>query len=100
MPHDLVCFSHLRWDFVFQRPHHLMVRAARDRRVLFIEEPTLGAELTLSRTQRQGVTVLTPRLPESCSRPQAERALRDMIHQAVRSEELERPVRWYWTPMD
>ena len=99
MPHDLVCFSHLRWDFVFQRPHHLMVRAARDRRVLFIEEPTLGAELTLSRTQRQGVTVLTPRLPESYSRPQAERALRDMIHQAVGSEGLERPVRWYWTPM-
>jgi len=22
--YDLICFSHLRWDFVFQRPQHLM----------------------------------------------------------------------------
>ena len=38
---DLVCFSHLRWNFVFQRPQHLMVRFARNRRVYFVEEPIL-----------------------------------------------------------
>src|SRR5688572_20968264 len=36
---DLICFSHLRWDFVFQRPQHLMSRFGHDRRVFFIEEP-------------------------------------------------------------
>ena len=36
---DLVCFSHLRWNFVYQRPQHLMGRSARERRVFFIEEP-------------------------------------------------------------
>ena len=36
---DLVCFSHLRWDFVYQRPQHLLTRCAKDRRVFFIEEP-------------------------------------------------------------
>ncbi len=36
---DLVCLSHLRWDFVTQRPQHLMRRAARTRRVFFVEEP-------------------------------------------------------------
>ena len=36
---DLLCFSHLRWHFVTQRPQHLMGRAARDRRVFFWEEP-------------------------------------------------------------
>ena len=36
---DLVCLSHLRWDFVFQRPQHLLSRCARDRRVFFVEEP-------------------------------------------------------------
>lgn len=30
----LICFSHLRWDFVFQRPQHLMSRFARDRHVI------------------------------------------------------------------
>ncbi|MDM7923206.1 MAG: hypothetical protein QUS14_12975, partial [Pyrinomonadaceae bacterium] len=36
---DLLCFSHLRWDFVYQRPQHLMSRFSKDRRVFFIEEP-------------------------------------------------------------
>lgn len=39
MEPDLVCFSHLRWDFVYQRPQHLLTRCARDRRVFFVEEP-------------------------------------------------------------
>ncbi len=34
----LICLSHLRWDFVTQRPQHLMDRFARDYRVLFWEE--------------------------------------------------------------
>src|SRR5690606_6909585 len=36
--YDLLCFSHLRWDFVFQRPQHLLTRCARERRVFFFEE--------------------------------------------------------------
>src|SRR5688500_1832816 len=35
----LVVFSHLRWDFVFQRPQHLMTRLAPRYKVYFIEEP-------------------------------------------------------------
>ncbi|MDQ2746189.1 MAG: glycosyltransferase family 1 protein, partial [Acidobacteriota bacterium] len=31
--YDLVCLSHLRWDFVYQRPQHLMSRFAGQRRV-------------------------------------------------------------------
>src|SRR4051794_22518239 len=36
---DLICFSHLRWDFVLQRPHHLLSRFATASRVFYIEEP-------------------------------------------------------------
>src|SRR5204862_3891056 len=36
---DVVCFSHLRWNFVYHRPQHRMSRFARSRRVFFIEEP-------------------------------------------------------------
>ena len=36
---DLLVFSHLRWDFVYQRPQHLLSRLAHDRRVFFVEEP-------------------------------------------------------------
>jgi hypothetical protein len=38
-PRMLVCFSHLRWDFVYQRPQHLLSRAARTYRVVYFEEP-------------------------------------------------------------
>jgi protoporphyrinogen oxidase/glycosyltransferase involved in cell wall biosynthesis len=38
----LIVFSHLRWDFVYQRPQHLLSRLARRYRVLFFEEPVRG----------------------------------------------------------
>ena len=44
---QLVCFSHLRWNFVYQRPQHLLSRAADSFDVHFVEEPELtGAERT------------------------------------------------------
>ncbi len=36
---DLLVFSHLRWDFVYQRPQHILSRLAQQRRVFYIEEP-------------------------------------------------------------
>src|SRR4029078_2002103 len=36
---DLVCFSHLRWNFVYQRPQHRLSRTAKERRVFYVEEP-------------------------------------------------------------
>ncbi len=41
----LVVFSHLRWDFVTQRPQHLLSRLAAKRPVLFVEEPVFDAEV-------------------------------------------------------
>ena len=35
----LVVFSHLRWDFVYQRPQHILSRLAATRPVVVIEEP-------------------------------------------------------------
>lgn len=36
---DIVVFSHLRWDFVTQRPQHIMERLGKNQRVFFVEEP-------------------------------------------------------------
>ena len=35
----IVVYSHLRWNFVYQRPQHVLSRLARRRRVVFVEEP-------------------------------------------------------------
>src|SRR4026207_1085977 len=63
---DLVCFSHLRWDFVYQRPQHLLSRCGRERRVFFVEEPIFGnGSMRLDIEERPGgVQVVVPRLPE------------------------------------
>lgn len=37
--YDMVVFCHLRWDFVYQRPQHLISRLAREYKILVVEEP-------------------------------------------------------------
>lgn len=37
--YDMIVFCHLRWQFVYQRPQHIISRMAKTMRVLFIEEP-------------------------------------------------------------
>lgn len=98
---DLICFSHLRWDFVYQRPNHLMARAARDRRVFFVEEPLIGAFAPSLRVERQanGVRVCLPFLPENLSEAEAEQHLEQIVRQLVRDEGIHRPIAWYYTPM-
>lgn len=39
--HTIIVFSHLRWDFVYQRPQQLLQRLAGAYRVLFVEEPVV-----------------------------------------------------------
>jgi|26BtaG_2_1085354.scaffolds.fasta_scaffold00129_10 glycosyltransferase involved in cell wall biosynthesis len=37
--YDIIVFCHLRWNFVFQRPQHIISRLSKKYSVLFIEEP-------------------------------------------------------------
>ena len=99
----LICFSHLRWDFVFQRPQHLMTRFAQDRRVIVFEEPMPadnGAQpsIDLRMDERTGVTVATPRLGHM-SPEDTELALHGLLDKLVAQERIERPILWYYTPM-
>jgi glycosyltransferase involved in cell wall biosynthesis len=64
--YTIVAFSHLRWNFVYQRPQHLLSRLAAKRPVFFIEEPELdlGGSVRWERSNPQpGVTVLRARTP-------------------------------------
>ncbi len=101
LPRDLICFSHLRWNFVYQRPNHLMARAARDRRVYFVEEPTFEAEAapTLSTTSREGLTVVTPVLPAGLEEARQHDELRRMMSSLIAREGIASPTHWYYTPM-
>jgi glycosyltransferase involved in cell wall biosynthesis len=98
---DLICLSHLRWDFVFQRPQHLMTRFAKERRVFFVEEPIFGdrAAVLRVRTAEQGVRIVVPHLPRGLSELEVFACQRAMIDQLLSAEEIEEYVLWYYTPM-
>jgi glycosyltransferase involved in cell wall biosynthesis len=98
---DLICLSHLRWNFVFQRPQHLLTRFARERRTFYIEEPVYEplAQPTLDLQLCDGVTVVVPRLPEGCSEHEAVDAQRQLLDRLIGRERIDRYVLWYYTPM-
>jgi UDP-galactopyranose mutase len=98
----LVCFSHLRWNFVFQRPQHLMTRLARGMAVHFFEEPlpTDAAEPWLEAQRVEGgVRVLTPRLPAAMGAAAAEGMQRALLDRYLAEQKVAAPLLWYYTPM-
>ena len=99
---DLVCFSHLRWDFVYQRPQHLLTRSARDRRVFFVEEPIFGSgSMRLEMHEADGgVRVVVPHLPDGLHSEIAINAvMREMLRQMFAEHRINQYVFWYYTPM-
>jgi glycosyltransferase involved in cell wall biosynthesis len=98
---DLLCFSHLRWSFVFQRPQHLMSRLARRRRVFFMEEPIFDEKRPRldARMTPENVTLLVPHLPADGGAPAANIALRRLLDAWMESEGLQDYAAWYYTPM-
>lgn len=99
---DLVCFSHLRWDFVYQRPQHLLSRFARERRVFFIEEPIFVDEKTnLNITRREdNLFVVVPHISHSDREiSNVEEIQREFIDQLFRQQNIKYFVAWFYTPM-
>jgi UDP-galactopyranose mutase len=98
---DLICFSHLRWNFVFQRPQHLMTRCARESRVFFVEEPLfeVGIEPHLKIERSSSITVVLPHLPPDLQAQGSESALMRLINGLIQAESIDEYVAWYYTPM-
>jgi len=97
---DLICLSHLRWDFVFQRPQQLLTRCAKEHRVFYVEEPIYDSTCTyLDVTVRGNIHVITAHVP-----PETEPDVADTVQESLLAEiferfDLENHVLWYYTPM-
>ena len=103
MTPTLIVFSHLRWNFVYQRPQHLLGRLAARHPVVFIEEPTYregtaGLEIL---DAAPGVTVVRPHTPVHAAGfsddqlaaigPVLDAALPDLAGTA--------PLVWFYSPL-
>ena len=99
---DLICFSHLRWGFVYQRPNHLMSRFARDQRTFFIEEPIACADGTPRmevRHEAEQLLVCTPCVPEGLSATELASVQRELLERLFRAQRVVPDVLWFYTPM-
>lgn len=98
---DLLVFSHLRWDFVFQRPQHLMTRFAFKRRVFFIEEPHFTDTTSFYKrfNRENGIQVIVPYVQEGLSQEQLWLEQKNLINQLMESEDIHDFTSWYYTPM-
>lgn len=101
--YDLVCLSHLRWDFVYQRPQHLLSRfAVHKHRVFFFEEPIFqdaATHLDIS-PREDNLFVVVPRISH------ADRETRDLVEiqremlaELFASKNIENYILWFYTPM-
>ena len=100
----LLCFSHLRWNFVFQRPQHLMSRFAREMNVIFWEEPVeIDAHETAYLQVREAqdaanVKIVVPHLPRGIPDDAREAILKRLLDAHLSA--IRGPlISWYYTPM-
>lgn len=97
---DLICFSHLRWNFVYQRPQHLLSRACKQNRVWFIEEPIWGSEQQLEiRKVDDNLTVIVPHLPHGMAAEAVLDCQRQIVDELIARERITNFATWYYTPM-
>lgn len=100
----LIAFSHLRWNFVYQRPQHLLSRLAKHYPVLYIEEPLHdpGPARIESLSPAPGVEVLRPRLPAGTAGGGFDSGqmavLRPLIAEALRVRRIDDCIAWFYTP--
>ena len=99
--YDVVCLSHLRWDFVWQRPQHLMSRCARSRRVFFFEEPVDDDELTWLEVEQapSGVLVCTPHVSPGLSLADLDATQQTLLDELFVEHEVTDYLLWVYTPM-
>ncbi len=101
-PSTLICFSHLRWDFVYQRPQHLLSRFATKFTVLFVEEPYWDApvEPVLTITSKaNNLWIIAPHLPAGINQQQADEMQKNLLENFLRNKNLEDFIFWYYSPM-
>lgn len=96
---DVLCFSHLRWDSVFERPHHLMTRLARDARVFFVEAPVFDTETPQMTVADHGrVHVVVPHLVPGSSPSEQTLVQRRLLATILDGYRVDHPLAWLTTP--
>jgi UDP-galactopyranose mutase len=97
----IIVFSHLRWDFVYQRPQQLLSRLAQHYRILFVEEPVFdyAAPFMEESSPAPNVTVCRAHTPIQAGGFHDDQIplLQPLL--AALLPRGEQPIAWFHTPM-
>lgn len=100
---NIICFSHLRWNFVFQRPQHLLSRWAKDSRVFYFEEPIMGNFdsnfLKTVYSKNLNLTIITPHIRNNTRENEINQYLKESVHEIIKWYNISDYLLWYLTPM-
>lgn len=101
LPDVILCFSHLRWDFVYQRPQHLLSRLSETSRVYYIEEPVFGGGAPRFEASEKSakLAVLVPHLPGGLTAEENTALLKGLVDKLVAALRNRSTGLWYYTPM-
>jgi UDP-galactopyranose mutase len=103
LPRDIVCLSHLRWGFVYQRPQHLLSRFAKKKhRVFFVEEPVASEEAPrwdFHICPESGVEIAVPRIPAELGAASQNTILKLLLNRLFSEKGIVDYLLWYYTPM-
>jgi len=97
----VICYSHLRWNFVYQRPQHLMSRIAKQFPVVFVEEPVFDAAVPMLEHQvmSPNLWILVPHLPAGISGEMVNEMQGQLLKNYFETNHIEEHIAWYYTPM-
>lgn len=97
----IIVFSHLRWDFVYQRPQQLLTRLAEKYQIVFIEEPIYheGECFMKLSNPAPNILVCQPHTPIKMTGFHDDQlpSLRKLVKQL--GAQYDNPVAWFYTPM-
>ena len=98
---NLVCFSHLRWNFVYQRPQHLLSRFANNYITYYVEEFIVndqedGYDFYVT---EENVCVVTPHLKHKNSNCNQDVRKMNVITRLFKDKSIHNYIFWYYTPM-
>jgi UDP-galactopyranose mutase len=98
----IIVFSHLRWNFVYQRPQHLLSRLASHYQIIFMEEPVPNGDDFLEHlSPAPNVEVLRPHVTSTIPGFHDDHLpmLQSQLADFIRARGIDDYLVWFYTPM-
>src|SRR5665213_2797592 len=100
---ELICFCHIRWNFVYQRPQHLLTRFSHYHRVFIIEEPLYNQPETGYQVQidpeNRNLVVVSMKVSAEDTKNARVYVIKNMIDSLIKIYAVRDFMLWYYSPM-